>query len=140
MLASPATLIADMLKRAAALNAFSDLPEWPVIVQTFTRVANLVKDSAAAPVRTALFAHPSEAALYEAVQQQREKAAALLADCDYQGLLVLTEALANPVNALFDNVMVMAPEADIKANRLALLAAVRDFALQVADLSKVVME
>ena len=140
VLASPATLIADMLKRAAALNAFSDFPEWPVIVQTFTRVANLVKDSAAAPVRTALFAHPSEAALYEAVQQQREKAAALLADCDYQGLLVLTEALANPVNALFDNVMVMAPEADIKANRLALLAAVRDFALQVADLSKVVME
>lgn len=140
VLASPATLIADMLKRAAALNAFSDLPEWPVVVQTFTRVANLVKDSAAAPVRADLFAHPAEAALYEAVQQQRGKAAALLADCDYQGLLALTEALANPVNALFDNVMVMAPEADIKANRLALLAAVRDFALQVADLSKVVME
>lgn len=140
VLASPAKLIADMLARAAALNVFSERKTWPAIVQTFTRVANLVKDGAASPVQAALFTHPSEAALYEAVQQQREKAVAFLADGNYEELLALTALLAEPVNTLFDNVMVMAPEEDVKVNRLALLASVRDFALQVADLSKVVME
>ncbi len=140
VLSSPAVLIADMLARATALNAFSELPAWPSIVQTFTRVANLVKDGAAAPVQAELFVHPSEGALYEAVRQQQQKAAALLADRNYEGLLGLTAELAEPVNALFDNVMIMAPEAEVKQNRLALLASVRDFALQVADLSKVVME
>lgn len=140
VLASPAVLIGDMLARAAALNAFSEMPAWPSIVQTFTRVANLVKDGVAAPVQAALFVHPAEAALYEALTHQQQQAAALLAVRNYEGLLGLTAALAEPVNALFDNVMIMAPEADIKQNRLALLAAVRDLALQVADLSKVVME
>ncbi len=140
VLASPAKLIADMLARAAALNVFSERKTWPTIVQTFTRVANLVKDGAASSVQAALFTHPSEAALYEAVQQQQDKAADLLKNGNYEELLALTALLAEPVNTLFDNVMVMAPEEDVKVNRLALLASVRDFALQVADLSKVVME
>jgi glycyl-tRNA synthetase beta chain len=46
------------------------------------------------------------------------------------------ELLADPIDRFFDDVLVMAPDAAVRANRLALLRAVTATFLQVADFSK----
>ena len=54
---------------------------------------------------------------------------------DYQPALTRLAALRPQVDAFFDQVMVMADDAAVKANRLALLANLRALFLQVADIS-----
>lgn len=59
---------------------------------------------------------------------------------DYRGALEEIATLRPEVDAFFDAVMVMAPEPELRANRLALLARlVRSFS-RVADFSEVVGE
>ena len=47
----------------------------------------------------------------------------------------LSAALRAPIDAFFDSVMVMADDADLKANRLRLLAQLRNLFTAVADVS-----
>ena len=50
-------------------------------------------------------------------------------------LLSKLAALRAPIDAFFDGVMVMADDADLKANRLRLLAQLRSLFTAVADVS-----
>ena len=55
---------------------------------------------------------------------------------DYTGSLKALAALRKPVDDFFDNVMVMADDKAVRANRLALLRDLRDAMNKVADLSR----
>ncbi len=44
--------------------------------------------------------------------------------------------LRQPIDAFFDGVLVMAPEPEVRQNRLALLQGVVDLVFQVADFSR----
>jgi len=55
---------------------------------------------------------------------------------DYTGYLKAFAILKNPVDAFFDSVMVMAEDADLRRNRLALLSDLRLSMNRVADISK----
>ncbi|RSS03071.1 glycine--tRNA ligase subunit beta, partial [Acinetobacter baumannii] len=59
----------------------------------------------------------------------------LLAAKDYTAALSKLAALRAPIDAFFDGVMVMADDADLKANRLRLLAQLRNLFTAVADVS-----
>ncbi|MBP4529021.1 glycine--tRNA ligase subunit beta, partial [Acinetobacter baumannii] len=59
----------------------------------------------------------------------------LLAAKDYTTALSKLAALRAPIDAFFDGVMVMADDADLKANRLRLLAQLRNLFTAVADVS-----
>jgi glycyl-tRNA synthetase beta chain len=59
----------------------------------------------------------------------------LLAAKDYTAALSKLAALRAPIDAFFDGVMVMADDVDLKANRLRLLAQLRDLFTSVADIS-----
>jgi glycyl-tRNA synthetase beta chain len=62
----------------------------------------------------------------------------LSADRGYRAALEAVATLRGPVDAFFDAVMVMAPEPEIRANRLALLRRVlKDFS-GIADFSEIV--
>jgi glycyl-tRNA synthetase beta chain len=58
----------------------------------------------------------------------------LLAAKDYTAALSKLAAFA-PIDAFFDGVMVMADDAELKANRLRLLAQLRNLFTAVADVS-----
>jgi len=62
--------------------------------------------------------------------------APLLAKRDYTETLNRLAALREPVDAFFDDVMVMVDDERVKLNRLALLADVRQQFLDVADISR----
>ena len=64
------------------------------------------------------------------------KSQAAFAGGDYAGCLQALAALKTPVDSFFDQVMVNAEDAALRANRLGLLAQLHAAMNRVADLSK----
>jgi len=75
-------------------------------------------------------------ALHQALSQIVPKADAAFAAGDYTASLQALAALRTPVDAFFDNVMVNVEDAELRANRLALLAQLQQAMNRVADISK----
>ena len=130
---------AELPARLAALRQFAALPEAGALAAANKRVANILKKSdgaGSAPVRAALFAETAEAALHEALAQVAPRADAAFGAGDLAGSLCALAALKAPVDAFFDQVMVNAEDAKLRANRLALLGQLHAAMNRVADLSK----
>lgn len=130
---------AEFPKRLAAVRAFQALPEAEPLAAANKRVGNILKKSeagAAAQVDTALLKEPAEQALYEALKSVATKSEAAFAAGDYAGSLQALAALKTPVDSFFDQVMVNAEDAALRANRLGLLAQLHAAMNRVADLSR----
>ena len=91
--------------------------------------------AADAAVNPALLTEAAEKALGDAVSTLAVELAPLFEQRDYTTALNRLAALRPQVDAFFTEVMVMADDAAVKANRLALLARLRGLFLQVADIS-----
>ena len=78
----------------------------------------------------------AEKALFESLEQLAGETEALFAAADYTAALSRLAALREPVDAFFDAVMVMADDAAVRDNRLALLARMQALFMRVADLSR----
>jgi glycyl-tRNA synthetase beta chain len=102
------------------------------------RVGNILKksDAAAAAVDPALLGEPAEQALAAALGDVGTRADQAYAEGEYARSLRLLAGLKPAVDAFFDNVMVNVDSAPLRANRLALLAALRATMNRVADLSR----
>jgi glycyl-tRNA synthetase beta chain len=131
----PASLV-DFDRRLRAVAAFARQPEAEKLAAVNKRVANILRkegiDAAAAAqhvLDTGLLREPAERALAEALDAAREDNAPRLegeaARRDYTGALARLAQLQAPVDAFFDAVMVMADDAAVRANRVALLARIK---------------
>ena len=134
--------LGDVAKRLAAVRAFAALPEAPALAAANKRIGNILKkaERADAHVSAALLREPAEKALYEATRTVAPHAGAQFDAGDYTGSLQTLAALRGPVDAFFDDVMVNAEEADLRLNRLGLLATLHGAMNRVADLSRLVVE
>ncbi len=130
--------LGDVAKRLAAVRAFAALPEAPSLAAANKRIANILKkaERADAHVNPALLKEEAEKALHAAVSQLVPQADAKFQAGDYTGSLQILAALRAPVDAFFDGVMVNAEEADLRLNRLGLLALLHRAMNRVADLSR----
>jgi glycyl-tRNA synthetase beta chain len=131
--------LSDVPKRLAAVRAFAALPEAESLAAANKRIANILKKSEAAPqvtVDTALFVEPAEHDLHVALKIAQPLADSLFDNGEYAASLRELAALRTPVDAFFDDVMVNAEDAKLRANRLALLATLHAAMNRVADLSK----
>ena len=127
--------------RLAAVRAFSALPEAAALAAANKRVSNILKKAGPsvtddANVDPALLREPAEQALAAALAEARPKADAAFERGDYTASLQALAALRAPVDAFFVDVMVNADDPALKANRLALLAALHTAMNRVADLSR----
>ncbi len=129
----------DFEQRIRAVEAFRRLPAAEALAAANKRVSNiLVKqggDSLSDKVDRSLLKDDAEIALAEAVEAQSGKVTPLFQSGDYASALASLADLREPVDRFFDEVMVMADDAAIRANRLALLNRLRNLFLQVADIS-----
>lgn len=128
----------DFDARVRAVAHFATLPEAEALAAANKRVSNiLAKESVAADaaVNPALLSEAAEKALAAAVAELETALAPLFEARDYTPALTRLAALRPRVDAFFDEVMVMAEDAAVRANRLALLARLRALFLQVADIS-----
>ncbi len=105
-------------------------------VEAFNRVCNLASKAESRQVNPGLFEDPSEKALYEAWTAVHEKYSTAMAEGRADEALSALSRLSGPVAAFFDAVMVMAEDAAVRNNRLALLAQIADDVKSFADFSK----
>ena len=131
--------LAEVPKRLAAVRAFAALPESASLAAANKRISNILKKSDAQPalsVNADLLIEPAEKALAAALHTVRPLADALFDNGEYAASLRELAVLKTPVDAFFDGVMVNADDAALRANRLALLAALHAAMNRVADLSR----
>jgi glycyl-tRNA synthetase beta chain len=139
VLATRPTSPLDFDARLKALSTFLTLPEAASLTAANKRVANILRkagESAPPDVDAAALQAPAERALFEAVRERRDGVSAATARKDYASSLSLLAQLRPVVDAFFDQVMVMDEDPKLRANRLALLAQMRELFAGVADLSR----
>jgi len=128
----------ETVQRVQAVREFVQLPEAPALAAANKRVVNILKksDGAAASVDSALLAEPAERALASALGDVGLRADDAYRRGEYARSLRLLAGLKPAVDAFFDTVMVNVDSPVVRANRLALLAALRSTMNRVADLSR----
>jgi glycyl-tRNA synthetase beta chain len=129
----------DFDTRLHALSIFLTLPEAASLTAANKRVANILRkagESAPASVDAGVLEAPAELLLFEALGERRDAVAAATARKDYATALTLLAQLRPAVDSFFDQVMVMDANPKLRANRLALLAQMRELFAGVADLSR----
>ncbi|MCC6171428.1 MAG: glycine--tRNA ligase subunit beta [Gammaproteobacteria bacterium] len=129
----------DFDARLRALAAFQQRPEAASLAAANKRIANILRKSeGAAPgaVDPALLKERAERALHVAVEALEGEVARAVEARDYDGALARLASLRPPIDAFFEDVMVNDPDAALRANRLALVAAIARLFGGIADLSR----
>lgn len=127
----------DFDKRVTAVNHFRDLPEAAALAAANKRVANILAKEAAPTGEIIIdkLVENAEKSLFKEILEIWPVVQPLLDAKDYTTALSKLAALRAPIDAFFEGVMVMADDAELKANRLRLLAQLRDLFTSVADIS-----
>ncbi|WP_045221226.1 glycine--tRNA ligase subunit beta [Desulfonatronum thioautotrophicum] len=121
--------------RVEALLRFSTEPEFTAAVQTFKRAANIIRKQAMDSVDgpnlngvcdEALLIEPQERALAQAWKAIIPRWDEMAAQDRYVDMLALLLEVKPVVDDLFDHVMVMCPEPELRRNRLNLLKSLVD--------------
>lgn len=138
VLAMRPTQPADFDKRVKAVTHFRSLDAAESLAAANKRVGNILAKfdgELSDTINSELLVEDAEKALADKVTAMVEALAPVFAAGDYQTALTQLAELREPVDTFFDNVMVMAEDEALKANRLALLNTLRSQFMNVADIS-----
>ncbi|MBF2717040.1 glycine--tRNA ligase subunit beta [Agrobacterium vitis] len=130
-------------RRAEALTAFITSEDGKNLLAGTKRATQLLaaeekKGTVVADgVSEALLTLDAEKALYAAITQATQSAAEAVAKEDFRSAMQALSSLRAPVDRFFEDVLVNDEDAAIRANRLALLKAIREATGTVADFSKI---
>ena len=138
VLSSKLNDISDMHLRAVELNNWLDKDELVEMLTAFNRVSTLAQKSESDKVNKDLLKEEAETNLYKAFTNTKEKVNELLNDKKYSEALDAFASLRPSIDAMFDSVMIMDKDEDIKNNSLGLLKQIYDTMLSICDLSKIV--
>lgn len=131
-------------RRAEALTAFITSEDGKNLLAGTKRATQLLaaeekKGTVVADgVSEALLTLNAEKALFAAIKTASAEAADAVAKEDFRSAMQALSTLRAPVDKFFDDVLVNDEDAAIRANRLALLKAIREATGTVADFSKIV--
>ena len=127
----------DFDQRINAVNHFRTLPEAAALAAANKRVANILAKETppTGDVVENKLVEDAEKALYAELQAITPVVQPLLQAHQYTEALSKLAALRTTIDTFFDSVMVMADDAELKANRLRLLTQLRELFIAVADIS-----
>ncbi|WFE70391.1 glycine--tRNA ligase subunit beta [Halomonas sp. M1] len=137
--ARPVTKPLDFARRLRAVKAFAQREEAAALAAANKRVSNILskqEHDGSTQVNQSLLQEEAELNLFNAVSASQQQVAPLFAEGNYQQALDALATLREPVDAFFDQVMVMADDKAVRRNRLALLASLQALFLEVADISQ----
>jgi glycyl-tRNA synthetase beta chain len=129
----------DFDARLRALSAFLELPEATSLAAANKRIANILRKTenvASIEVDIEALREPAEVRLYDAMRGLRDAVSSATERREYTAALGQLAQLRPAVDGFFDEVMVMAEDPKLRANRLALLFGLRGLFGGVADLSR----
>lgn len=130
-------------RRAEALTAFITSEDGKNLLAGTKRATQLLAAEekkgtvVADAVSDALLKLDAEQALFAAIKVASAEAADAVAKEDFRSAMQALSKLRAPVDTFFDDVLVNDDDAAIRANRLALLKAIREATGTVADFSKI---
>ena len=128
----------DIDNRVNAVAAFYQMPEAQSLAAANKRVSNILAKLDQPPksdIDPSLLTEAAEKALAEQVTALQAKVQPLYAAKQYRQALAELASLREPVDAFFDDVMVMCEDVSLRENRLAILQNLRKLFLEVADIS-----
>lgn len=131
--------LADFTARLDAVKEFFAMEPAVSLAAANKRTANILRQAGLdgdERLDPALLSDDAERVLYHAMQAAQKDVSPLLANRRYGEALSRLAELRVPIDAFFDDVMVMAEDESLKQNRLALLAELRALFLDVADVSR----
>jgi glycyl-tRNA synthetase beta chain len=129
----------DFDARLNALRAFLDLPEAISLAAANKRIANILRKAGELQhkdVDVECLKDPAEVRLFDAMRSLKEAVTTALGQREYANALGRLAQLRPPVDAFFEQVMVMDEDPRLRANRLALLAQLHGLFIGIADLSR----
>jgi glycyl-tRNA synthetase beta chain len=135
--------VVDARQRLEALAQAKRRPDFVPLAVAFKRVANIREkagDSGGARVDPVLLREGAESQLLAEVERVEREAAELRARRDFPAVLRAVASLKPSVDRFFDEVLVMADQRELRANRLALMKRVSDLFADVADFRKIQAE
>ncbi len=136
--------IADIWQRVAALDRVRSDADFEPLAAAFKRVVNILRKAdrevgrgAVPPVDEGLFEKPCEADLLKAYRGVKEKVADQVREGNYGDALRDIATLKGPVDDFFEGVLVMAENAAVRNNRIALLERLAGLFTHIADFTKI---
>ncbi len=131
--------IGAVARLAEALAAAVETDEFAKAYTAFDRTNRLAgrADGAAKQLDPKLATEPAEIVLVERLSVTGPQIDAAVAEGDFAAGIAAAAALGPPVDAFFDDVLVMAEDEAIRANRLRLLLDVRDAVGRLGDLAQI---
>ena len=131
-------------RRVEALGAFLDTDDGANLLTAYKRAANILrieekKDGTEYPATPDpdAFAVQEERSLFDALENARGEVVMALEREDFADAMTALSKLRGPVDTFFDDVTVNADDAAVRANRLKLLASIRDTMDRVAVFEKI---
>lgn len=129
----------DFDRRIHACRDFGELPAAGSLAAANKRIRNILRradaHSIAAAVDVNQLQDAAEKALHAAMDARSARVQHCIEGGEYSEALGLLAELREPVDQFFDEVMVMADDPALQANRLALLKRLQDLFLAIADVS-----
>jgi glycyl-tRNA synthetase beta chain len=130
--------LVEVIEKIKALEAFRQNPEFEPISIAFKRVDNILKDFHDGQIDVGLLSADAEINLFSSFDNIKTRVEKGIAEEDFSTALNKLAALRPPVDAFFDNVMVMDKDEKVRFNRLSLLAEISALFHKIADFSKIV--
>ena len=135
------TNIPDLIHRAKALQNFKQQDDFIKLVLGFKRVSNIIAEvKETSKVKMEMLQEEMEQILYAKYLDLKIKIEKLLPAKNYEKILKELVEYGSTIDKFFDDVLVNVDDVEIKQNRYNILASIRELFLQVADLSKLVVE
>ena len=133
--------IYDGYMRLKALETQESIEDFRRLMIGFKRVYNIAKSvSEDAPVDAGLFEHDEERELHALFEAQKDVYTAHMQARRYQEAIGVLVGFKETIDRYFDKVFVMVDDERLKANRLSLLARIKDMFLKYGDFSKIRVE
>ncbi len=133
--------IPDIIHRAEALQELKKQEDFIKLVLGFKRVSNIIADMKdTSDVKRKILQEEMERILYEKYLDLQRSIKELLPDKNYKKILEKLVEYGSTIDKFFDEVLVNVEDVEIKQNRYNVLFCIRELFLQVADLSKLVVD
>ncbi|MBJ7264079.1 MAG: glycine--tRNA ligase subunit beta [Burkholderiaceae bacterium] len=128
--------------RVRAVEQFSEMPAAASLAAANKRIGNLLKKAEGdiGNIDPGLLKEPAEHALAGMIETLQPRLAHQREQGDFTGSLTTLSSARDAVDGFFNDVMVMADDPAVRANRLALLASLHAQMNQVADISRLVTQ
>lgn len=126
-------------EKVRALEAMRTSEDYQPLITALKRAGNILPKKFESAVKKSLLRLDEEKALFAAYGEIRGRVEEKTKKLDFRGALADIASLRKAVDAFFDRVMVMDKDADIRNNRLALLAGITGLFSGIADFSRLVL-